>query len=451
MGKKRTSGYPYTADIEVAKLRLDVRNPRLAAIPDSQREAFGEIADAQGSKLLALCKHIARHGLSPAQRFIVIPDDENQFIVLDANRRLTALRALEQPDLLVGRLSESDMRQLRQLAETYSAPSDVACVVFAKREDADLWVELLHEGESEGAGLVAWSAQQKARHRARSGTKPPHMQVLDFVRSEGALTAEATRRYDRGNYPVSTLERALTTPRVRERLGIDIQDGQVVTRYPKSEVLKGLTKLVDEIGTGTVKVGDFMSVTDRKAYVDRFKEAQLPDVKTRLDVAESLSEAPDKPPTKAVRKVTDREHSTARTKLIPSEFSIAIGASRINDIYLELKRKLRVDEVPNAAGVLLRVFVELSVDEYIERNAVPEPKDPKFANKVGAVANHMEANGVMSSKDLVPVREAIKSADKLTLATNLNALVHNRRMTVSGTELKAIWDRLSHFVECLWR
>src|SRR5260370_12952905 len=98
--------YPYTADIELAKLRLDLRNRSLPEEPDSQREAFAEMADVQKGKLLALCKHIARYGLSPAQRFIVIPDDDNQFIVLDANRRLTALRALEQPELVKGQFTD---------------------------------------------------------------------------------------------------------------------------------------------------------------------------------------------------------------------------------------------------------------------------------------------------------------------------------------------------------
>src|SRR5437868_6568286 len=123
------TNFPQFADIEVAKLRLDLRSPRLPDVPDSQREAFEQMADAQDSKLLALCKHIARHGLSPAHRFIVIPDDGNQFIVLDANRRLTALRALEQPDLVQGQLSESDMKQLKQMADTYEPPDDVPCVV----------------------------------------------------------------------------------------------------------------------------------------------------------------------------------------------------------------------------------------------------------------------------------------------------------------------------------
>jgi hypothetical protein len=443
--------YPYTADIEVAKLRLDLRNPRLPDEPDSQREAFEHMSDVQGSKLLALCKHIARHGLSPAQRFIVIPDDDNQFIVLDSNRRLTALRALEQPDLVQGQFNETEMRLLRQLADTYEPPEDVPCVVFSKREDADVWVELLHEGESDGAGLVAWSAQQKVRHRARSGTKAVHLQVLEFVRNGGSLSPDTVKRYDRGTYPVSTLERALTTPHVRQKLGIELEDGQVLTKYPKSEVLKGLAKLVDEIGTGTVKVAQFMTVGDRVAYIDRFKDEQLPDPSTQADAAAILGEAPDKPRGKqAVGKGTEKKHSTARSKLIPAEFTIIIGTSRLNDIYIELKRKLRVDEVPNAAGILLRVFLELSVDDYVERHGVTLPKDRKLANKVGAVADHMEAQGVMTDKQALLVREAVKSDDKLTLATNLNALVHNRDMTVSGNDLKAIWTRLATFFEKLW-
>jgi hypothetical protein len=443
--------YPYAADIETAKLRLDLRNPRLPDEPDSQREAFEQMAEVQGSKLLTLCKHIAHHGLSPAQRFIVIPDDDNQFIVLDANRRLTALRVLENPDLVSGHLTESELKVLRQLADTYEPLEDVPCVVFGKREDADTWVQLLHEGESDGAGLVAWSAQQKARHRARSGTKAPHLQVLEFVMGEGSPSTETVRRFDRGSYPVSTLERALTTPRVRERLGIEVAGGQVQTRFPKSEVLKGLTKLVDEIGTGTVKVSKFMSVHDRVAYINGFNATQLPDPTTQSDSPALLGEAPDKPRGKQdPAKKKDRKPGSSRSKLIPGEFTIIVGTPRINDIYLELKRKLRVDEVPNATGVLLRVFLELSTDVYLDHNKITLPKEKNLANKVTAVVEHMEANGAMTKHQALLVREAVKSDDKLTLATNLNALVHNRDMSISGNDLKALWTRLAPFFEKLW-
>lgn len=444
------ANYPYWADIEVPRLRFDLRNPRVAGEPDSQRDAFEEVANEQKGKLLGLARHIARNGLSPAQRFIVIPDDANFFIVLDANRRLAALKALEQPDLMQGILTESQLVQLRALSADYDAPDDVPCVVFEKREDADVWVELLHEGQGEGEGLVDWSAQQKARHRARrGGGKAPHMQVLEFVVREGDVSPETIERNKRGTYPVSTLERALTTPHVRDQLGIDIVEGKVVTTFPKPEVLKGLTKLVDEIGTGAVKVATFMTKEDRARYVDQFKDAELPDANTRGDTPVVLDEAPEKG-TRARSK--DRRHTDARTKLIPKEFSVPIPEGRLNNIYYELKRQLVLRDVPNATAVLLRVFIELSVDDYIERNTVAVTTSKRtLQNKVSAVLDHMETNDLFAREDMVPIREAVKDPDNVTLPTNLNAFVHNRNMTPSPTDLKAIWERLARFVEALWR
>jgi len=215
--------------------------------------------------------------------------------------------------------------------------------------------------------------------------------------------------------------------------------------------LKGLTKLVDEIGTGEVKVKNFMSLDDRVRYINNFKKTQLPDRTTRADTAAPLSEAPDKPRTKhTASHGKEKRHSAARSKLIPAEFLIAIETPRINDIYLELKRKLRVDDVPNAVGVLFRVFLELSVDAYMDRNSLKPGKDKSLAGKVLTVADSMLVSGLMSEKQAIPVREAVKSDDKLTLATNLNALVHNRDMMVGGNDLKAIWSRMAPFVEKLW-
>lgn len=443
--------YPYAADIEYSRLRMDPRNPRLPIEPDSQRDGFGEMAAQQGQKLVALCKHVAENGLNPAHRFIVIPDDEKNFIVLDANRRLTALRGLEQPDLLKDRLSEADMKQLRKLAAAFSPPEDVPCIVFEKRDDADPWIELQHQGESDGVGLVEWTAQQKARFRSRrGGARLVHLQVLDFVRTQGEPSAEATSLIDRGRYPVSTLERVLMTPYVREKLGVDIVDGRVITRFPKSEVLKGLTRLVNDIGSRNIKVGDVMSIGDRKKYINRFKPAELPSPDAEMEDAAPLDAAPDKAHGTAT-KSHDRKRSTERTKVIPTEFSVTIQPTRINDIYLELKRRLKVDDVPNAVGALLRVFLELSVDHYVDRLKVPVRfKEHTLANKVTAAVDYMVSTQAMTEKQAAPVREAVKSGDKVSLATNLNALIHSPDMTVSGNDLKALWGRLEFFVRKLW-
>lgn len=442
--------FPYQTDIELHRLRLDLRNPRLPTVSDSQKEAFEAVAAEQKGKLLALARHICERGLNPAQRFIVFPDDESSFIVLDANRRLAALKALEQPELMQAALSDTQIAALRKLASDYEPPDDVPCVVFATREDADIWVELAHEGQGDGSGLVEWTAQQKARHRARARTQPPHMQVLDFVIHQGKPSAAAAERNRKGTYPVSTLDRVLSTPYVRERLGIEVMDAQVVTNFPKAEVLKGLTKLVNEIGTGTRKVADFMSRADRERYIDAFKPSELPDAGTRTDASAPLDQAPEVATDKKPRQ-RDRQHSKARTKMIPADFSANIPVARINDIYYELKRSLKLSEVPNAIAVLFRVFVEFSIDDYIKRNLDPKKFVGKQLNqKQEAVLLDLEAKGLITKKAMIPLRESLKDPANVTLFTNLNAFVHNPTMTPSANDLRSIWERFAPLIELLW-
>ena len=101
--------------------------------------------------------------------------------------------------------------------------------------------------------------------------------------------------------------------------------------------------------------------------------------------------------------------------------------------------------------MLLRVFIELSVDEFIERHNVAVPsKDPTLTHKVSAAADFMAANRMPTSKQLLGIREAVKNPEKGNLVTNLNALVHYRDFTVGPTDLKAVWDRVQAFVAALW-
>jgi len=345
------------------------------------------------------------------------------------------------------------MRELRTLASRYEAPSEVPCVVFARREDADVWIELLHLGQQEGAGLVDWTAQQGQRHRVlRGAASPPHMQVLDFVLGETtAISAETRKRAQTGKYPVSTLERALTSPYLRERMGIDIDNGRVVTKFPKGEVLKALTKIVDEIGTSKVKVSDFMSKEDRARYADGLASADLPDEKTRGTTAAPLQDAPAQ--AGGTKRSTNRKASnSARLKMVPSDFSANIqGPPRIEAILRELKSHLKLNDAPNAVAVLYRVFFELSVDDFIGREAaLSKYKGMKLYQKVDGVLAYMEANGIVKKRDMQQVRHAVQDPPTNNLTTNLNAFVHNPHMIPSPAELRAVWDSCAPFIQLLW-
>jgi hypothetical protein len=442
--------YPYVAEIEVPRLRLDVKNPRIANQPDRQRDAYGRLAEVQSDRFLALSKDVVNHGLGP-QPFIVIPGDESgdpetdPFIVLDGNRRLTVLKALESPDIVEGHITESEMRVLKALKDGYRPIGEVLCVVFENRDAANRWIDMLH-GSDMPAGLLPWTSQQKARFRARGGTQPYHLQVLDFVREDGQISPEARQRIDDGTYPVSTLLRLLVTPEVRDRLGVDFSDNEVLLHYPKLEVLKGLSKVVDEIGTGVLKVNRLMRHDDRMSYVGTLKSAELPDQASRLSTPVPLEEAASQ----SDRAATRARPKRGSNKLIPPEVDLTIGAPRVRQIYNEMKSKLNLDQMPNATGVLLRVFFEFSLEEYIARNTLTvktSRPEATLVEKGNTVIAHMETERILTKKELLAAREAINPSSTVAV---MHAVLHQRDFQVSPNDLRVTWGRLQRFFERLW-
>jgi len=447
--------YPYEEDLPISKLRVDVRNPRLPEQQDSQIEAFHLMAKVQEEKLIALAKHIIEYGLNPAEKFLVIPDDEDQYIVLDGNRRLTTLRVLETPEIVENHFKTDYTRQLKRLSESYFKDPliDVPCLIFQDREQADPWIELIHDGESAGAGLVKWSAQQRIRFQSRKGKKALHLQVLDFVAENGELTDETKTKIEIGKYPASNLQRVIGTPYVRDKLGIDSVDGEIRTHFPKKELLKGLTKLVDDIGTGRKKVEDFMSQKKRIDYINDFNPDELPDQNYFDNELIALEDAPDNGTfdnENDSRRKRDRLHSSRRTKLIPSSLHLNITEVRLNDIYIELKRRLIIKDHTNAIAVLMRAFLEMSVDDYIERETVPIPDRDTLQNKITAVTDHMEKHSVLSKNALRPIRRAASKETDASSTTSLHGYVHNRRISPLQDDLRATWDTLQIFFEKIW-
>src|SRR5258708_37220532 len=159
-------------ELPVASLLIDEENPRLSNPNAGQREALRSLASYQGRKLQMLAADILVHGLNPSDLTIVMPfdTDENRYIVLDGNRRLAALRALENPDSLVDTVGKGVLTEIRKLSKKYQeAPQEtIPCLVVRERDEARHWIELRHSGELEGAGSVAWGSDEKARFRART-------------------------------------------------------------------------------------------------------------------------------------------------------------------------------------------------------------------------------------------------------------------------------------------
>jgi hypothetical protein len=246
--------------------------------------------------------------------------------------------------------------------------------------------------------------------------------------------------------PVTNLERLLEDPFAMSKLGIEIRSGDVICSKDSTWTVQALKQITTDIATKRIQVKDIFDKNKREVYVDRVI-ASIPQrsAKVRPWSLAKGAGATAIPNAKSSGAAVVHDRKT----LIPTSCKLQIQHARINAIYDELRRKLRVADVPNSVAVMFRVFVELGIDEYIAKNHF-SPKSDKLHAKITAVADYMEANGVMSKKALKPARMAVANPNELHSTETLNAYVHNAAVHPQAGDLKRSWDSMEQFITQLW-
>ena len=94
-------------ELSIDDLLLDLHNPRLGSTA-SQSAALASIVRLNPGHFRNLMGNIRDEGLDPGDSLYVVQSKGGQdFVVLDGNRRLSALKVLSNPDVLQG----TDLRE----------------------------------------------------------------------------------------------------------------------------------------------------------------------------------------------------------------------------------------------------------------------------------------------------------------------------------------------------
>lgn len=443
-------------ELAVAQLDLDPKNPRLGKEQASQLETAHALAAQQGQRLVNLAKHIVEHGIDPTTltAVIALPGRRPRYKVLEGNRRLLAVRALDSPSIVTPALEPREARAINRMATEFAAnPIDrVNCIRFDTEEEAQPWVELRH-ATGDGAGLVPWTAEEKRRYEARFGPGSVELQVLDFVKATGGIDANA------GGSFITNINRALLSAKLQANYGlVKGKDGRVLSWFPVDEIKKALTKIVNDMYSGAVNSRDLNGPTEREAYFAGFAKKDLPDKKKRLDAPLALDElaagykpsggggggAPRKRP---------RPQPRVRTTLIPKDCSLNPTSTRLVDIVRELK-SMNLNDYTNACSVLLRVFLELAMDDAIVQQSLQtavKENDP-LSKKIKAVASHLRSQDQISVQ-LKKAIDGVANNQTHALAAGVvtwHQYVHNQFVHPKATELRQTWDELQPFLQALW-
>lgn len=440
--------------LNIDDVLLDLENPRISR-STSQREALQKIIEDQDVKLVALAESITEDGLNPMDRLLVIKTDDGsgKWTVIEGNRRLAALKILSNPAVLAGIEVRSPVqKRFEALAHGWDRSiTKLDCFELAGRAEGATWIKQRHTGENDGRGIVNWVGVASARFRGSD----PALQALDFVLKHGSLTDEEKVDIE-SRFPITTLDRLLSTPAVRSALGLAIQDQKLHTALPPEDVIRSLTRIVRDLANKSINVTDLKKKEQQIAYVGKLG-TDLPNLAKATGATKPIDgmDADDFKPEPKLKPKVSTKLPPARRTLIPKGCNLGVTNTKISEIVKEL-RSLSLHDSPHAISVLFRVFLEQSVDDYLTRNgsSLTHPKGggAKFKSLKDKVA---EAVGIMETagtpkKDLDGVSKGIADTRSPLCAETLNNYVHNRFYSPQERELKVSWDNAQRFFELIW-
>ena len=425
--------------IEIKNLLFDIENPRFERVKDQQSAIDAMLRKDMKPKLKKLAEDIAKKGLNPGEPLYVAKENK-KYIVLEGNRRLTAIKLIADPQLIKN--DEKSKKFFQNLNNKYvnKLSLKLNCVVFNNKKDAWPWIKKKHTGENKGVGLVPWDTEQQERFQSQiSGSQSKLIQVLDFIQKHNI-------RYSGKRSTI--IEKLLNTPYVRKQIGIDFKKGELILNVQNEKsIVRNFKKVIEKIDASNFSPRNTIdSAEKRKIWIDEVLGDQLP---------KKTSKAEKKRNNGKIKKQTSTNNKDKKT-LIPSDFILNIPQERINLIYEELK-SLNIKKYNNAVAVLFRVFLELSLDHFIDKNkekielkSEKSKRPPTLKDKLEGIVKYMEKEKILTTHELKPIRTSISDKDSLFSIDTFNSYVHNRDHNPITEYLEKTWSNYSKFIPKLW-
>lgn len=421
--------------IPVGKLLLDTENPRHEQV-DSQRDAIHALIERERQKLVVLADDIKEHGLSPIDRLLVIRKGSSQnFIVVEGNRRLAAVKLLANPDLAKGTVIEA---QMKRIAKDANVPTAAECALVDSRDDAEHWMILRHRGQMDGAGVVPWNSYAANRFSHKPGTQAyKAVEFLEAV-SDGYPDNEVIQDLSRAvaDKRLTTLGRLVQDPDFRSRIGMVPEDHVITFEYPPEELQAFLEHVLGDLASD-VGVSQLKNKDQRSKYL---KGTPKPDPKKKLPDPKPLGEAPSsKPSPKPKPKPKPKKPAKPFRDLDLSNLESKTQA------LLKEFRGLDENKLPNATGILVRVIVEFVLDEFIQKKNLKHDKE--LRKRLGTCLHHLDPN--RKDDRFKWLRQGLSDGTSLFAVSTLNAYVHNPHFQADGNTVRAIAANVEPFLQQL--
>ncbi len=199
-------------------------NPR-HAIAMNEKDTLKKLFDAVGNQyMLNLAEDIRSYGLLGNQQLVVVYSDViHKYIVYEGNRRVAAIKLLENPSYF-DFLDKPTRDKATKISNQSGNPiQEVLCYVTDEKE-AFFIMERLHSGEDKGRGVKAWSAREKEAFKVRQSDQKSVAYLIDYYVKKYCDNFDIT-----SIMPYTTIQRIFGNREVKANIGLDLADETTFT------------------------------------------------------------------------------------------------------------------------------------------------------------------------------------------------------------------------------
>ncbi len=426
----------------------------------TEKELIEYFVSKKDFKITELADDMVSEFDLPQLEKLVIYELSGKKIVLEGNRRLAVYKLLDNPELTDNVKLKNKFQALKTRAKINS-DFKLECLITENKDQGFRYIDRKH---LRGNNEVSWGDNERAHHNARRGnaSQKELLKVAITKRMKDLDFSEELKEQVLGHGFVTTFWRLVEQNPAWSFFGFNLNTNGDLEIKDKDfdKKLKVIIFDVLQKGNFNDKLFSRLNTKEIKNYLEQISNNDYKRVEEELK-KQTKTNLFGKNTTDIIPTGSNNNRSTPksslRSYLIPKTCVLKINykETKINNIYCELKNDLLINDsnnaVPNAVGVLFRVFLEISLDYYAKMNSHGFKKLDTINQKISWVVKSLEGKKYEKKKfnNINKVGSATGQKSYLSIE-NFHEYVHSTTTQPSSSELKSKWDNLQEFFELLW-
>ena len=449
-----------TKHVSLNEVLLDADNIRLdgtgkvAQDSVTQNSLLADLFNYESAMELVIS--ITENGVFPDELPVVIEQEDGKYIVIEGNRRIAALKALQNPSIA----PDSFFDKIIALGPLSPDLQRIHVVIAPSREATNKLIASKHTKTTRRP----WKPLRQAYFyrvlqdkegktieqlkREFDPNVPRFIRMLEMhkiAKSFDYPSEIASEVHNERNFPITTLERVYDNQQVQGLLGFAFNDdGTVRIKTKQAAFSKAFRKIVYDVANRTEDSRSLNTDTKIKNYVQSFIKKPFDKLSEPI-TSESFYE------NEAPKEESKSKPSKPKSQngVIPEHISFGLNSSALKEMYKEL-RNISVRKFPNAAHDLLRSFLECSVVEYLKHineydNVV---KNDQHIPKLSEMLTHLYNSNIVKDKQVKQAMRGIQADyDKPYSLKRMHLANHNPYCSSTENDVRSAWGKMEKLME----